>query len=70
MSKKPLSDVVPVKVSRRCWYALKRVQAYAPKRMAPKTYASKTRSFRAVLDAIGDGDKELLLMWRKGMREQ
>jgi hypothetical protein len=58
------SRVITIKLSRRTWYALKRVMAYTPPRLAPSA-----ATFGALVDAIGDGDDELLMMWRKAMAE-
>ncbi len=57
------SDVIVIKVSRRLWYALKRVQVDAPTHQAVNT-----RSFRTELDAIALGDNELLGLLRRAMR--
>lgn len=46
------------------WHSLKLTQAEAPKKLAPSV-----RSFGALLEAIGQGDDELLYLWRKCMKE-
>ena len=51
-----------IRTSTPLWYALKRVQAHAPKRLRPYV-----RTFATLLDAIARGDDELLLLLRQYM---
>jgi len=53
-----------IRVSVRAWYALKRVQAYAP-----DYQRDNVKTFATLVDAILYGDDELLVLARKKMRE-
>lgn len=60
----PNDNLITVKITKRTWYALKRVMVYAP-----DEYWEVTKCFWTLIEAIGDGDDALLDLWREKMAE-